>query len=269
MNPQHAVNTFSYIWTHDAESCLRHLATMGFSRFELLLTAPHLWPADADAAARARLSATARALGATIVSLNAGGFDNNLASPAADVRRFAIEYLRRVIDLASDLGGAGVVMSPGVGRPLLAPPREWLAGWFRAAMDELVPLARRRGVRLLLENIPFAFLPRASDVMAAVAPYPAEQVGLVYDVANAAFIREDPVAGLATLRPRLALVHLSDTPLDVWRHDEIGTGVVDFAGFAAALRSAGYDGPLVFEIAGADPDRQIPASVDAWERAAA
>jgi sugar phosphate isomerase/epimerase len=38
--------------------------------------------------------------GARIRSLNAGGYDINLASPGANMRRKSIEHIKSVIDLA-------------------------------------------------------------------------------------------------------------------------------------------------------------------------
>lgn len=260
------INSFSYIWRQSAGQCIEHLASLGYRRFELLVTAPHLWPTDTDAHARAALRRLTERLAVKVTSLNAGGFDHNLSSPAADVREFALRYLCSVIDLAADLHAPYVVMVPGIGRPLLLPPHEWLIGWFHAGMHRLVRHAQSRDVQLLVENVPFAFLPRAEALLSVLADYPPESVGVVYDTANAVYAGEDPVAGVAMLAPRLRLVHLCDTPLEVWRHDAIGRGVVPFAAFHAALRRVAPTIPTVFEIASRDPDRDIGDSVAAWDR---
>ena len=258
-----AVNTFSYIWEKPVADCLDHLADQGYRAFEVLLTAPHLWPSDCDAAARRDLARRLDARGLEIVSLNIGGFDNNLASPGADVRATSVALMGSVIDLAGDLGGAGVVLSPGTARALSAPPRDWMLGWFHQAKEVLVRLAEARGVRLLIENIPYAFLPDVDGILAAIDGLPAERVGVIYDVANGVYIREDPVAAVERIGDRLHLVHLSDTPLDVWRHAPVGQGVVPFADFGEALGRVGYAGPNVLEIISDDADVDIRASAEA------
>jgi len=265
-NDRYVINTFSYIWQRPINDCVRHLADLGFREFEVLMAAPHLWPADFDAAARRKLSALVHQLGARFVSLNAGGFDNNLVSPAQDVRTFAQNYLRNVVDLAGDLAAPYIVMSPGIARPLLPTPKEWMLKWFRSAMENLARHAEDRNVKLLVENIPFAFLPRADDLMAALGDLPSERIGVIYDVANAVYIREDPIKGLKAVAPRLDLVHLSDTPLDTWRHDAVGRGVVPFERFGTALRELRYDGPVVLEIISTNPDDEIRESVQALGR---
>jgi len=258
----YVVNTFSYIWQRPVHDCLRHLAGQGYRDFEILLTAPHLWPADFDRSSRSELTQLVRHLDARIVSLNAGGFDNNMVSPAANVRTSTLTYLSDAIDLAADVGATYVVMSPGIGRPLLVPPTDWLLGWFHAGMERLVRHAESRSVQLLLENVPFAFLPGAEELIDAICEFPAERVGVVYDVANAVYVREDPIAGLQQVAPRLRLVHLSDTPLEAWRHDAVGSGVVPFERFGAALRELRYRDSIVLEIVSTDPDREIKQSID-------
>lgn len=262
-----AINTFSYIWEKPIAACLDHLADQGYRSFEVLLTAPHLWPPDCDAAARRGLVRLLTERDLEIVSLNAGGFDNNLASPGADVRAASVAYMGSVVDLAGDLGASGVVLSPGAARTLSAPPGEWMLGWFRQGIEALIPRAEARGVQLLIENIPYAFLPDADGIMAAIEGLPADHVGVIYDVANAVYIREDPVAGVARIGDRLRLVHLSDTPLDAWRHDPVGRGVVPFGDFGLALREAGYEGPNVLEIISPDADADIRDSIEALANA--
>jgi sugar phosphate isomerase/epimerase len=179
------------------------------------------------------------------------------------VRRFARRYLHDCVDLAADLEARYVVISPGMGRPLHPPPTTWLLDWLRAGLSELVEHADKRNVELLLENIPFAFLPKADALMAAIEEFPANRVGVVYDVANGVFAREGPLEGLTRVAPRLRLVHLSDTPLDKWEHASVGRGVVPFDRVRAALAELQYEGPQVLELVTPTPDRDVETSVAA------
>lgn len=263
MHQPFVCNTFSFIWKHPFVDCIPWLAEIGFDAFEVLLTAPHLWPADCDTAHRRYLVEALRAHGARVVSLNAGGFDNNLASPASNVREFAQQYLRDVIDLAADLGAHDVVVVPGQGRGLLPPSHEALLGWFSDSLARLARHAEARDVRLLLENVPFSFLPRAGQLMEAIRDLPPERVGIVYDVANAVFAREDPIEGLKVAMPRLGLVHLSDTSTQTWRHDPVGLGAVPFKDIGTALREAHYAGAMALEIVSDTPEKDLPDSAAA------
>jgi sugar phosphate isomerase/epimerase len=61
-------------------------------------------------------------------------------------------------------------------------------------------------------------------------------------------------------RARLALVHLSDTGRQVYRHDPVGLGTVPFADVPPALAAVGYKAKPMLEIISRDPDRDIIAS---------
>jgi L-ribulose-5-phosphate 3-epimerase len=254
------LNTFSYIWRQSAEACIESQAARGYREFEILLTAPHLWPSDADSATRQRLALLLERSRARIAGLNAGGFDYNLASPAQDVRAHGVKYVCGAIDLAADLGAAYVLASPGTGRALLAPPRAQLLGWFHGSMALLMRHAEKRGIRLVVENIPFTFLPLAEDLMSAIEELPEDRIGVAYDVANALYAGEDPLAGLARVSSRMAAIHLSDTSTDAWEHTAVGRGAVPFERLAQATRECGFAGPVVLEIVSRDPDREIDAS---------
>jgi sugar phosphate isomerase/epimerase len=129
----------------------------------------------------------------------------------------------------------------------------------------LAPLAAEVGTALWVENMPFAFLPRADEMMQAIERYGDDRIGVVYDVANAAFMREDMRQGLQRVAGRLRLLHVSDTPLEVYRHAPVGQGVIDFAAIPPVLRAVGYAGPTMLEIISETPDEDLPASVAALD----
>ena len=67
-----------------------------------------------------------------------------------------------------------------------------------------------------------------------------DNLKIVYDVANAAYIGEDPVACLLSAHSTIGLVHISDTGLEEWGHDPIGTGVVKFGELGVAIEAASF-----------------------------
>jgi sugar phosphate isomerase/epimerase len=191
--------------------------------------------------------------------------DINVAGATAEMRAYSLEVLAQVIGLAGDLGVPAVVIGPGKANPLLPAPRERLIGWFHRALDVLAPLAEARGTALWVENMPFAFLPRADEMMEVIERHGDPRLGVVYDIANGAFAREELAQGLRRVRERLRLVHLSDTPLDVYRHAPVGSGAVPFASVPPVLEEIGYAGPPMLEIICERPDAEIPASIQALE----
>lgn len=258
----YVVNSYAFTLTASAEACLDTLAAWQASGLELMMYPGHAWPAEMDAARRAALRRRAADAGIAIVSLNMPNIDVNIAAAAPAMRAYSLDLLDAILRLAADLGAMGVVIGPGKANPLMPAPTATLLGHFHAALDRLVPLAGRLGLRLLVENMPFAWLPDAPGLMTAIAGYPAEHVQICYDLANSHFISETPAAGFPVVAPRLALVHLSDTRRDAYRHAPVGTGDVAFTQGAAAARAIGYAGKVALEII-ADDIATIPASAAA------
>jgi len=256
-----AINTYSYTASHGATECLRHLAGQGYADFELMMVPGHLWPADTDGAARRDLRALVAREGLRIMSLNMPNIDINIAALAPEMRRYSVDLLHAIVELAGDLEVPGVVVGPGKANPLMPGPREELTGHFFRALDALAPHAERVGTRLYAENMSFAFLPDAEGLMAALERYGDARIAVVYDVANAVFIGEDPGAGLRRVRDRLRLVHLSDTPREVYRHSAVGEGVVPFAAIPPLLEEVGYAELPMLEIIAENPDEAHRASV--------
>ena len=80
-----------------------------------------------------------------------------------------------------------------------------------------------------------------------------------YAALKAAFAGCDAVIHLAAIpnpwHPALALVHLSDTPREVYRHSAVGQGSVPFAAVPPVLEEVGYRDLPMLEIIADDPDR--------------
>ncbi len=250
-------NTYSYMRSHGAAACLTRLAELSFAEFELMVHPGHLWPADLPAAARGELRELIARNGWTLTSLNMPNIDINVAAAAPGMRAYSLALLEDTVRLAGELGARGVVIGPGKANPLFPADAVELIGHFYAALDRLCPVAQASGTALWVENMPFAFLPGIGELVDALERYGNDALRIVYDVANAHFIGEDLVAGLRRCRPRLALVHLSDTGREAYRHDPVGRGTVPFAQVPGALAAIGYVARPTLEIISRDPDRDI------------
>jgi L-ribulose-5-phosphate 3-epimerase len=261
-NTDFSINTFSWIWTVPITDCLARLADRGHTSFEAITTPGHIWPAELDAGKRREIGRMLESRGLAFTSFNPGGWDNNMVSPSREMRDHTFRYLSACIDLAADWGVPAIVISPGLARPLLAAPRERMMDWLRESLDRLVPAAEKAGTNLLFENIPYTWLPKAKHLMSALDELGyGDTLALIYDVANGVFARDDPMADIRLVLPRMKLVHISDTTTDAFRHDPVGKGVVPFREVGETLRETGYAGPVVLEIISPDPDVDFPDSI--------
>lgn len=253
------INTYSYCLTHRAEDCLEVVADLGFTAVELMLYPGHLWIDDSPATLH-RILNVAQARGLTITNLNMANVDMNLAAAAPEMRSYTLGLWQHFLHIAGELGVQGIIVGPGKPNPLLPLPYTAMEGRFFRTLDILLPHAERAGVMLWAENMPFAFLPRAEQLLHALERYGAPEIGICYDVANAHFIGENPCEGLVRIGSRLAHVHLSDTDTATYRHNPVGDGTVDFAAIASALKEAGWQRMPFLEIITADPGRHLPES---------
>jgi L-ribulose-5-phosphate 3-epimerase len=245
---QMIINTFSYLWSSTAIDAIAELVNNGYKTFEVPISSPHCWPDEISGPERSASYARLNDYGAKIRSLNAGGYDINLASPGANMRRKSVEHIKSVIDLAADWDVPEVVISPGTRRPMISPSLERVYGWMYESLENLIPLAKQAGTRLLFENTPYCFTPTIQDLAGVVSTVNDDSVKIVYDVANAAYIGEDPVESLLSNHESIGLVHISDTGTETWGHDPIGTGVIDWKGLGNAVRETCGVNNVVLEI---------------------
>jgi L-ribulose-5-phosphate 3-epimerase len=253
------VNTYSYIFGGSAAETVARLADQGYGGVELMFFPGHLWPAELNASKLRSLRNLCEAR-LRLIAVNMPNVDINVAAAAEEMRAYTLDLLTKFVRCAGELGAAGIIVGPGKPNPLFPMPRDRMVSHFYRALDVLAPLAREVGTRLLIENMPFAFLPDAESLMNVVDGYGDASIRVIYDVANAHFIGEAPTEGLRRVRDRLALVHFSDTTRQSYRHDPLGYGDVPLAGIAAAMKEVGHSELPMLEIISHNPDADIADS---------
>jgi len=128
---------------------------------------------------------------------------------------------------------------------------------------EVAAMARRHGVRALVEIHHGSLLPSASAAAAFLDGFDPAEVGVIHDAGNMVYEgHEQYRLGLEMLGPYLGHVHVKDAR---WRRDRsgwraeaapLGEGMVDLPRLFAALAQAGYDGWLGVE--DFSTDRSLP-----------
>jgi L-ribulose-5-phosphate 3-epimerase len=254
-----AVNTYSYIFEGSAADTVARLADQGYGGVELMFFPGHLWPAELDASSLRSLRQLCEHR-LRLVAVNMPNVDINVAAAAEEMRAYTLDLLVQFVRCAGELGAGGIIVGPGKPNPLFPMPRDRMISHFYRALDTLAPLARQAGIRLFIENMPFAFLPDAESLMKVVDGYGDDSIRVIYDVANAHFIGEAPTEGLRRVRDRLSLVHFSDTTRRSYRHDPLGCGDVPLAGIASVLKEVGYNEVPMLEVISLNPDADIADS---------
>ncbi|MBU2980202.1 sugar phosphate isomerase/epimerase [Lentibacter algarum] len=254
VNKTFGINTYSYTLDYTAADCLRHLADKGFDSFELMMYPGHLWPHKMSKDELSDLKSVIEKNDLRIVSVNMPNIDINVAGASPEMRDYTLGLLSQFMEFTGEIGASGMIVGPGKSNPLFAPTREELIGHTFAALDRLSPVAEKAGVTILMENMPFAYMPAVKDLMKMLADYGNDDIGVIYDVANGHFIGMDPCEELRMAADRLKLVHFSDTNQKVYKHDAVGMGDVPFATVPPVLAEIGYREKPMLEIIAPNPD---------------
>jgi sugar phosphate isomerase/epimerase len=260
-----AASTFPFLYSHDGLGALKHLRSLGYDKFEMMIFPPHCWPRELTIKARKEYKGWLNGEGGKITSFCYPLLDNNPNGVDRLMRSYTLDRYKEAIDLSAEWECPYVVAIPGPVNSLINPPYQWMLDWFVEGTKELVAYAKGTGVSILLENVPFTFLPTAKD-MAETAKLIGPEVGVNFDVCNSAFIKEDPAEAIRMLGSLVKNVHISDSGYGEFKHERLGTGIVEPGPAAKALADIGYTGVTVLEIitdalsADADPDTDIKAS---------
>ena len=179
---------------------------------------------------------------------------------------------RQAADVGKRLGVArlnlhGTGLGVG-GRPVLAEvatPRKWVKA--RETLNRICDLAEELGVVFTLENlnlpvdhagVPFA---RAEETLALVSSVARPQLRLNLDLYHAQIGEGNLIELCRACLPWIGEIQVADVP----GRCEPGTGEINYAGVARALRTMGYDGPVGLEAyASGDPETALEAFRNAF-----
>jgi len=217
------------------------IADMGFQFLDLTLEPPAAatWMVDARALGRALAKHHLPVVGHTAYYLP-------LASPFEPIRQAAVAELKRCVEIFSELGVAWMNIHPSREPPMH--PRAFALERNLASLQELLPVARERGVGLMVENLPGHF-----NTVNQLAPLldALPELGFHLDIGHANLLVEDNTTDklLKTYGSRLRHVHLHDNK---GGHDDLhlslGSGTMDIAHCVRLLRGCGYDGTITLEV---------------------
>ena len=241
------VATYCHLYDYQLEVALERLATLGFKQLEVMTCPPHIWPRGLDRKTREALRRHIDSLGLEVVSTQPTYLDLNLASLNPAIREETVRQMKENIRLTHDLGGKIVVVVPGKRNALIPAPMEMAWELARDSVSACVEDAERFGVTLAVENVAWAFVDTAEQVVRMVEEINSPIVKAAIDVANANMV-ESPVEALERAKNHLVHVHLSDNRGQDWTHSPIGEGDIDFAGVADRLKEIQFAGVSILEI---------------------
>jgi D-psicose/D-tagatose/L-ribulose 3-epimerase len=205
-------------------------------------------------------------LGLARTVLSARGADDNPVSPDPDVRRAAVENGRRSVDCALAIGAKKVVgpfhSGFGVHSGAGPTPQEW--DHALEVTGEVASYAAKHGVSMSLEflnRFECYLLNTTADTARFVQELGAPNVGILFDTHHSNI--ED--GGFAETLGRhghlVSHIHVSES-----HRGALGTGMVNWPDFFAALAKMNYAGDIVVEAFGTAVQELVPL-VKVWRKA--
>lgn len=241
---------------HDPFEALEVLAQLGYRSVALTLDHGPLnpfapgWPQELarlkDTLARLQLK-SAIETGARYLLDPWHKHEPTLVSPEAQGRQRRIDFLRRAIDAAAQLGSECVSLWSGARRDAACDEAllERLAEGLRVVLRH----ATDSGVMLGFEPEPGMFIDTLRAFHRLLQWIDAPHLGLTLDIGHLWCQGELPLVDqIARWGPRIVNVHIEDMKAGVHEHLMFGEGEIQFPPVLEALARAGYRGPLHVEL---------------------
>ncbi|WP_306212471.1 sugar phosphate isomerase/epimerase family protein [Actinoplanes sp. RD1] len=239
---------------HRLDDALGVIAGLGYEGVALTLDHDHLDPyAEGLAREVARVADRLRDLGLGVVIETGARFlldpwRKHAPTLLHDERDVRIDFLRRAVAVAADLGAEAVSFWAGVRPAGVGADKAW-----QRLVDgcaEVVEHATAAGVPLGFEPEPGMEVGdldgwfRLREALGAPAAF-----GLTLDIGHCRAVEPEPVpACVAAAAPYLVNVQIDDMRRGVHEHLEFGEGEIDFPPVLAALRAGGYRGLVAVEL---------------------
>jgi fructoselysine 3-epimerase len=235
------------------------IAALGYEGVEILADVPHLYVQDTTAADIDDLRRVLARTGLKPASLNANTatgyyrrdfweplFEPSIANPDGTARRWRIDYSKKCIDLAQQLGAPCISLTAGRLANTLSP--EQSMDLLVEALWELVEYAGNRNIRIGLEYEPGLLIENCREMHWLLQQIDSPFLGVNLDLGHSHVQGEDPAAVLTLFGERIVHVHLEDIGGRKHFHLIPGLGQVDFAGIFRLLEASGYDGFVTVEL---------------------
>lgn len=238
------------------EPLFTRIRDWGFDGVELFLSPEE--PADLPAAKRMLERESLERTVSSVLPREA-----HLVSPQAEARARGVEYLKKCVARAVELGArlmcgplyAGLGVMSGTRRT----KEEWK--WAVDGLERVARYAQELGITLCLEPLnrfETYFLNTLEDAARLVHDIGAPNLRIHLDTFHANIEEQNPAQAVRSVARQLGHVHISENDRGI-----PGTGHNDWMGIMRALKEIGYDGWLTIE-SFAQPEPELAAAAAIW-----
>jgi len=235
------------------EQSILSINSAGYQAVELMCDIPHAFP-PVSKKTITLIKDTLRKKKMKISNLNGfmmsaiGDFhhpswiERNLAE-----RQKRVEHTINCLKLAKDLGAKTVSTEPG--GPLDGISEKKGLELFKAGIEEVLPVAEKTRVKLLIEPEPELLLENSRQFLEFISQFDTKYLGLNFDIGHFYCVNEDPAKLILSLKDYISHIHLEDiSKTRIHKHLIPGTGSINFQSIFDALDMIDYKGFVTVEL---------------------
>jgi sugar phosphate isomerase/epimerase len=237
------------------ERAVNAIADAGYDGVEIMLDAPHLFPAHATPAKVRHVRRAVEKAGLTVSNCNA--FPMNAVGdtwhpswiePDDAVRQQRIDHTAAALRIARDLGARNISTEPGGPLPRRI-SRDTAMTLFVQGLAEVLPVAEDTQVDLLVEPEPDLLIERVEEWHGFRRRIDHPRLALNFDIGHFYCVGEDPAEAYLALHEDVRHVHLEDIAATrQHRHLLPGDGAIDLPHVLDAIVEGGYTGWITVEL---------------------
>jgi len=234
-------------WKYPLEKQIERIAEMGFRYLEVMTPLSDTFPRDMDRKRRDELAQLCRSSGLKLYSISPSYADLNLTSVNPGVRKETVRQIQENIELARDVEAKFVVVIPGKRYLFYTTPLEVAWRFSVGGLRECAEHAENLGIVCLVEQAPFMFAEKASDIKKLVNEVNSPNVLAMTDTGNAC-VRESPQRAIEILGDQLGHLHITDGDGKTYAHLPVGLGTIDFKAVKESLEKVKFRGISLLEV---------------------
>lgn len=236
------------------------IARAGFCSIELIAERPHAFPDDMTATQISFLNQILEQHKLKVSNLNAcGAASSGEAQNPSWIeeqwqpREIRIRYTLDCMRVAAAMGIATVSTQAAGALPSTMTQRDGVR-LFVANLERVLPLAKKLGVRLLIQPGPGLLIETSDQVLELIEELRSfnewnEWFGINFDAGHFFCAGEDPCEAWEKLKKYVLHVHLEDIGQDrKHRHIQLGEGIMDILGFLRCVEKSGYQGCIAIKL---------------------
>ena len=173
-------------------------------------------------------------------------FEPSLANPDDEARKWRLDYTKKCVAIAHQLGAPYVSVTSGCMLPGVDP--EHSLDYLRLSLKEIVSYAEKFSIGIGIEYEPGLLISCCDELVSFLDEFDSPFLGANLDLGHSHVLGENHKDVIARLGNKIFHIHLEDIKKRKHYHLIPGLGDMDFAAILQALKRQKYDGYLTVEL---------------------